>query len=141
MQLRQLLSDDNAVSPVIGVILMVAITVILAAVIGTFVLGIGGSVNENPQVTWAYDYNDTATNLTITHNGGDSVEASSLAYGGAGYNGSNPGEASNTDFTGTVTAGVTDTVSSLNNGDTIRIVYVDPDSDETAIIGSYDVPN
>jgi len=31
----------DAVSPVIGVILMVAITVILAAVIGTFVLGLG----------------------------------------------------------------------------------------------------
>ncbi|MBC7114365.1 MAG: type IV pilin, partial [Archaeoglobi archaeon] len=30
---------DEAVSPVIGVILMVAITVILAAVIGNFVFG------------------------------------------------------------------------------------------------------
>ena len=36
--------DDDAVSPVIGVILMVAITVILAAVIGTFVLGLGDNV-------------------------------------------------------------------------------------------------
>ena len=36
--------DSRAVSPVIGVILMVAITVILAAVIGTFVLGLGDSV-------------------------------------------------------------------------------------------------
>ena len=40
--------DDDAVSPVIGVILMVAITVILAAVIGTFVLGLGDNVQENP---------------------------------------------------------------------------------------------
>jgi len=36
----------DAVSPVIGVILMVAITVILAAVIGTFVLGLGESVGS-----------------------------------------------------------------------------------------------
>ncbi|MDZ7850011.1 MAG: type IV pilin N-terminal domain-containing protein [Halodesulfurarchaeum sp.] len=35
-------------SPVIGVILMVAITVILAAVIGSFVLGIGGDVEATP---------------------------------------------------------------------------------------------
>lgn len=42
MQLKQLLGDDDdAVSPVIGVILMVAITVILAAVIRMFVLGLG----------------------------------------------------------------------------------------------------
>ena len=40
--------DDSAVSPVIGVILMVAITVILAAVIGTFVLGLGDNVQETP---------------------------------------------------------------------------------------------
>lgn len=38
--------EDRAVSPVIGVILMVAITVILAAVIGTFVLNLSDSVNE-----------------------------------------------------------------------------------------------
>ena len=40
--------NDSAVSPVIGVILMVAITVILAAVIGTFVLGLGDNVQEAP---------------------------------------------------------------------------------------------
>ena len=38
MDMKKLFADDSAVSPVIGVILMVAITVILAAVIGSFVL-------------------------------------------------------------------------------------------------------
>lgn len=50
MKLRQLFDDsenERGVSPVIGVILMVAITVILAAVIGTFVLGLGDSVSQN----------------------------------------------------------------------------------------------
>ena len=42
--------DDRAVSPVIGVILMVAITVILAAVIGTFVLGLGDSLGGSSSV-------------------------------------------------------------------------------------------
>ncbi|ARS88668.1 type IV pilin [Natrarchaeobaculum aegyptiacum] len=41
--------DERAVSPVIGVILMVAITVILAAVIAAFVLDLGGSVGEEAQ--------------------------------------------------------------------------------------------
>jgi flagellin-like protein len=39
--------SDRAVSPVIGVILMVAITVILAAVIGTFVLNLGDQVGQS----------------------------------------------------------------------------------------------
>jgi len=42
-------ADNRAVSPVIGVILMVAITVILAAVIGGFVLGLGGDLQSAPQ--------------------------------------------------------------------------------------------
>ncbi|MFP4188678.1 MAG: type IV pilin, partial [Halobacteriales archaeon] len=48
--------DDSAVSPVIGVILMVAITVILAAVIGTFVLGLGENVEETAQAGVNFDY-------------------------------------------------------------------------------------
>ena len=47
--------SDAGVSPVIGVILMVAITVILAAVIGTFVLGLGDQVNQNAQAGVTFD--------------------------------------------------------------------------------------
>ncbi|WP_276254599.1 type IV pilin N-terminal domain-containing protein [Halomontanus rarus] len=49
--------SERAVSPVIGVILMVAITVILAAVIAAFVLDLGQSTGANPQaaVTFSED--------------------------------------------------------------------------------------
>lgn len=43
MRLRNLVDDECAVSPVIGVIMRVAITVILAAVIASIVLGLGGT--------------------------------------------------------------------------------------------------
>lgn len=64
MELKQFLqaADDRAVSPVIGVILMVAITVILAAVIGTFVLGIGENVETNPSAGVTVD---SSTNVTL----------------------------------------------------------------------------
>lgn len=42
---------DDAVSPVIGVILMVAITVILAAVIAAFVFGMAGGVDKTKVVS------------------------------------------------------------------------------------------
>ena len=60
--------DDDAVSPVIGVILMVAITVILAAVIGTFVLGLGDNVQETPTagVTVDQEANDSFTITIVT---------------------------------------------------------------------------
>ena len=75
-------SDDRAVSPVIGVILMVAITVILAAVIGTFVLGLGDSLGDS-QPTAQIDadisvVNNSTASLSIEHNGGDSIDTDAL---------------------------------------------------------------
>ena len=65
--------NDRGVSPVIGVILMVAITVILAAVIGSFVLGIGGDVEATPTASISVDYDDT-DGLILAHEGGDSID-------------------------------------------------------------------
>jgi flagellin-like protein len=42
--------NEDAVSPVIGVILMVAITVILAAVVAAYVFGMGSGVNKQYMV-------------------------------------------------------------------------------------------
>ena len=75
-------SDDRAVSPVIGVILMVAITVILAAVIGTFVLGLGDSLGDNQptaQIDASIDdSNPGSPSLEIEHAGGDSIDTNAL---------------------------------------------------------------
>ena len=72
------LSDNNrGVSPVIGVILMVAITVILAAVIGTFVLGLGDSLQQAPQAQLDAEADGNET-LEISHNGGDSIAAGDI---------------------------------------------------------------
>lgn len=64
-KLKMLATDDRAVSPVIGVILMVAITVILAAVIGTFVLGLGGNLQQNAQAGISTE-NVSGGNVNVT---------------------------------------------------------------------------
>jgi len=71
MDNRNIRKEESAVSPVIGVILMVAITVILAAVIGAFVFGMG-----TPEKTPAANVEITkanATYITMEHRGGDSL--------------------------------------------------------------------
>lgn len=79
MRLRNLVQDDDAVSPVIGVILMVAITVILAAVIASFVLGLGGSTgNVAPQANFEFNYDSGNSEVTVTHTGGDAVRGDEL---------------------------------------------------------------
>jgi archaeal type IV pilus assembly protein PilA len=60
--------NEDAVSPVIGVILMVAITVILAAVIAAFVFGMAGNVSKTRSV--AVTATKQGTNITVTNNGG-----------------------------------------------------------------------
>ena len=73
--------DERAVSPVIGVILMVAITVILAAVIAAFVLDMGDDLGNNaPNSQLSYDtnpaYNNTSSDTlagTLDHDGGDDL--------------------------------------------------------------------
>ncbi|SEL49056.1 type IV pilin [Haloferax larsenii] len=80
MKLQELITDDDAVSPVIGVILMVAITVILAAVIGTFVLGLGEQTETAPQASFSFQYNQSADDyLNITHESGEAINSDRLS--------------------------------------------------------------
>lgn len=89
MNLKRLFTEDRAVSPVIGVILMVAITVILAAVIGTFVLGIAPGEDPAPSAQISFqDANSTSESVYIIHNGGDTIDLSevTLLAGGDEFN-------------------------------------------------------
>ncbi|MFZ3383145.1 MAG: type IV pilin N-terminal domain-containing protein [Candidatus Methanoperedens sp.] len=66
--------NEEAVSPVIGVILMVAITVILAAVIAAFVFGMAPPAKAPSVQLRITAINTTAGGeLKITHNGGDAL--------------------------------------------------------------------
>jgi len=94
MNIGGLFADEDAVSPVIGVILMVAITVILAAVIGAFVLGLGDSVSEtSPSASMTVEENpnsngledpttgtnaDQADTVTITFESGEELDRDNL---------------------------------------------------------------
>ena len=71
------LRDQRGVSPVIGVILMVAITVVMGAVVAGFVYGYLGDAPEAPNVVLSVidDPNTTGTQLIIKHNGGEDVAA------------------------------------------------------------------
>jgi len=186
MEFKNLIDDEKAVSPVIGVILMVAITVILAAVIGTFVLGLGDQVQSTtPQASFGFDqstenfdYNvdndETAVEtLTITHESGDSIPESNLRVSVEGDTAFDADEEDGStdgvwDGTEEVSAGSSvrivgytsaDTVdeedlddstephwnsnggiesdgswNAINEGDTVRVVFDNPDSDSSSTL-------
>ncbi|MPM71371.1 hypothetical protein SDC9_118336 [bioreactor metagenome] len=72
MDLKKVFTNDKAVSPVIGVVLMVAITVILAAAIGSSVFG-QGPAKSAPQANINAKLTNNSQNVTIEHLGGDTI--------------------------------------------------------------------
>lgn len=128
MDFEQFIEDERAVSPVIGVILMVAITVILAAVIGTFVLGLGDQVQQTtPQASFGFSTGtespgagvDPVTEMTITHESGDTISQSDLTVSVNG----NP--AATVDYSDNSTAAAWGGSSDVNAGrsTTVRAYY------------------
>ena len=65
--------NEDAVSPVIGVILMVAITVILAAVIAAFVFGMAGNIQGTKVVSIGSKLD--GDDIVLTINGGPDLPA------------------------------------------------------------------
>ena len=132
---------------------MVAITVILAAVIGTFVLGLGDSVESAPQASFNFDYDDSNGNVTVTHRGGDIIntnntdlringtEVSSTTSPGfniEGESGDDLAAATN----GTFQAGGTVTIGKTGGGSIAgtEIVIVTTGGDRQNIIARFEVP-
>ena len=158
MNVKQLFTDDEAVSPVIGVILMVAITVILAAVIGTFVLGLGDQVQSTaPQASFNFDFSQgTGTDeLTVTHDGGDAIRDAQLTTVSSGNSTSlsapwdggsvSGGSATNSVSGSDVTAGDNQVVSTSTDdalrGATVRVTWSSESGDNTATLGKWNGPN
>lgn len=70
---------DRGVSPVIGVVLMVAITVALAATIGAFVMGLHPGSDPAPTATLEVSTGDGSDTIVLSHRGGDPVDLDEVA--------------------------------------------------------------
>ena len=78
MEVTSIITEEDAVSSTIGVVLMVAVTVVLAAAVGSFALGLSGeSTKETPSasvdVEWGVQGSDDTVDITIR--GGDTLRA------------------------------------------------------------------
>jgi flagellin-like protein len=157
MKLKQLLKEDDAVSPVIGVILMVAITVILAAVIATFVLGLGEQVSDTaPQASFTFDYDSEATGqddytnsdgdvtgglLTVTHSGGPTIDAGRLSITGTSAPNSGAWSDSNA-YGGSSEVAAGDQIEIyMNSDDRVRVTWTSQEGTDSATLQTYDGPD
>ncbi|ACV10976.1 Protein of unknown function DUF1628 [Halorhabdus utahensis DSM 12940] len=150
-----LLDEDRGVSPVIGVILMVAITVILAAVIATFVMNMGPTETTMPNAQWNFNEDEGASEVTIEHNGGSPVKADNVQIkvsdgsGGGGSTdlssvspyGSGSELTAGSDlvvgFSGSSSVDIQESSISFSDGE-IQIIWENPDSGETQIMAEWE---
>jgi flagellin-like protein len=148
MQLNELLTDGEAVSPVIGVILMVSITVVLAATVGTMAMSFGEEIEQTPpSANLEYDYTTEAADkvfLNVTHVGGEALANDTIdlrasdsgGFGATAYQ--NPG--------GTYAAGdrlinTSVTGTPVTSGETIRVVWAADGGQQTSVLSSSTVPS
>jgi len=139
---------------------MVAITVILAAVIGAFVLDLGGNQESAPQASWAFEYDEgstsgygdgTGTNnddtITISHDGGDDIDNSSLTFsvGGSSTGSTADIEPDSATTVDTWSAGssmdiVEVNAGGINTGDDVQVIWESSSGDSSNVIGESSVP-
>ncbi|MFB6160091.1 MAG: type IV pilin [Haloferacaceae archaeon] len=138
MRVGRLLTEDRAVAPVIAVILLVAIVVVLAAVIGTYVLGVGESVDAAPQAKFTFDAVPAATgtgqDVTVTHFGGESFtedNTNELRVRTA---------ATSARWALPVDSGDERVVRNVANGTEVRVVWSSPTNETSTVVATGQVP-
>lgn len=157
MELNRLFTEEDAVSPVIGVVLVVAITVVLAAVAGTLLFGVADQpAGPVPTAQFSFEMNDGGDGwggsgdfVNVTHEGGDTLAVERLDV----LVGSDEVAVGASDWASDVSAGdgvsITDASSppsgsvvvggGIDEGETVRIVWSAPGSSETYVVGAGEV--
>jgi flagellin-like protein len=165
MKIRALSRDEHAVSPVIGVILTVAITVLLVATAGAILMEMGKTPAERQSPTAGFDFNyGTEGNdqkLSVSHAGGDSVDRENLRIVVVDANAAGSGVkdpngryrlgtlgVSDKLVTAGTTAHVTDDNLRMNSGDRldlssaeIRVVWVSDSGEQSQILTRWKGPS
>jgi FlaG/FlaF family flagellin (archaellin) len=76
--MRRMNPSDDAVSPVVGVMLMLVVTIIIAAVVSAFAGGLSQTTSKAPQLSIGAEVRNDSY-ILIDHNGGDPVSAGTIS--------------------------------------------------------------
>ena len=137
--------DERAVSPVVGVALLIAIAVILAAVIGAVVLGLGTGGVDTPQAQLQAQFDDPENGdgvVVIEHNGGEPLPEGQITIVVANDSGVQDTDSLDEDLT----AGNSESfdVSSIidsdeyDDGARVTVLWEDPNSDSETVIERFE---
>lgn len=142
-RLNDPVGDERGVSPVIGVALLIAITVVLAAVIGFVVLDAGtGPGVDQPSARLALNGDASTDSLTLDHEGGDPVNTTNVIV--KSTDGSSERLSA---VVGNSTLETGDTVDlssasggSFSSGETVKLVWDPPNAEGKTQLASFTFP-
>ena len=141
MKPMKLFTDDRAVSPVVGVALLIAITVILAAVIGGVVLGIGTGGVDTPTAQLNAELDPDNNETTIHHNGGEPLPEDQIIVrvGNTDYEMSEDLTAGNSITQAELEEPDGTAFGTFTEDDEIVVLWDDPNSDSTTVLERFTV--
>jgi flagellin-like protein len=73
---------NRGVSPVVGAVLMVAVVIILAALVGAFALDFGGETENSDAPTASVEAEASGSNISFSLESGETLDADHLSYAG-----------------------------------------------------------
>lgn len=127
---KQFLREQRGVSAVIGVILMVAITVVMGAVVAAYAYGYLGNITQPPNVVLSVlDDPTDQDSLLIKHSGGESVSANDWKCSVTA------GKESSTNFASQTETGAV----AISTGTTLDVDYITVDGSTAITTGWYHI--
>lgn len=153
MEPTTLFRDEDAVSPVVGVVLLLGITVVLGAIAGVYFFALTDTPTQQPSVDFEYNYDRVVLDcdtLVVIHDGGDTLDASrtTLRMGNESNSTANLGVGS--EFTAGESISIDGDHPAKSGGgyfpcdmggETLRIVWEHPENGDSFVIGKYEVPS
>lgn len=121
-----------AIAFVVAIPVMIFLTVTLSAVIGAFVLGLGEEAPATPQAAWDGQFEEDASELHLRHQAGDPIDVDTLTVL---HEGSETNDWTARDDA--ITSGDRITVSDVERGDEVALVWERPGTDESAVIAQF----
>lgn len=127
--------DGYSTAVIVGVALLVGLPVLLfllvmvSAVLGAFVLGLGDQPSSAPTVEWQSDYDASSGTLTVEHVAGDAVDVRAIEVRVEGQSADWSASADPLEARDTLT------VRDVEEGQTVRIVWRDGDAE--MVIGEF----
>lgn len=128
MRLR---TDDRAVAPVVGIALLIAISVILAGVIGSVIFGLSTDPGDSPQVTLSFAV-ESGT-VTLNHEGGETLDTDEVVIK------DRDGVVEDLSGVDEINAGESiDTGVDADAHDRVSVVWRDPASDAESVLATFE---